>query len=127
MRRLVLALISGFALAGGPAVADSVPFQPQAFEAARAAGKPILVEVDASWCPTCAKQRPIIAKLAAEPALRDLMIMRVDFDSQKDAVQSLGARMQSTLIVFNGKDERGRAVGVTDEAEIRALLMKAKG
>lgn len=127
MRRLALALAAGLALAGAPAAAESVPFQPQAFEAARAAGKPILVEVDASWCPTCAKQRPIIAKLAAEPEFRDLMIMRVDFDSQKDAVQSLGARMQSTLIVFNGKDERGRAVGVTDEAEIRALLMKAKG
>jgi hypothetical protein len=34
---------------------------------------------------------------------------------------------QSTLIVFNGKTERARSTGVTDPAEIRSLLMKAKG
>jgi hypothetical protein len=34
--------------------------------------------------------------------------------------------MQSTLIVFSGKIEAARATGITDPAEIQALLMKAK-
>ena len=87
---------------------------------------PILVEIDASWCPNCAKQRPILAKLSADPAFEDLLIMKVDFDTQKDIVREMGANMQSTLIAFHGKDERGRSVGVTDEAAIRALVAKTE-
>lgn len=36
----------------------------------------------------------------------------------------MGARMQSTLIVFRGNAERGRSVGDTDENSIKALLEK---
>jgi hypothetical protein len=48
----------------------------------------------------------------------------VDFDNQKDAVKSFGARMQSTLIAFKGEHETGRSVGDTDRASIAALLNK---
>ena len=126
MRRYLLAtgLLTGLA---GPAVAgETVPFQPQAFAQAQAEQKPVLVEIDASWCPNCAKQRPILAKLSTEPEFKNLVIMKVDFDTQKDIVRQMGANMQSTLIAFHGRDERGRAVGVTDEAAIRALVAKTE-
>ena len=73
-----------------PSLRDTVPYQQQAFQQAQAAKKPILIEIDASWCPTCAKQRPIIAKLQADPAYKDVVVMRVDFDSQKDVVRAMG-------------------------------------
>ena len=53
-------------------------------------------------------------------------MFKVDFDSQKDVVRAMGAQMQSTLIVFRGKDERGRSTGQTDPGVIRALLDKSK-
>ena len=126
MRRLLLAatLLASFAVPF--LAAETVPFQQAAFAQAQAANKPILVEIDASWCPTCAKQRPILAKLAAEPAFKDLVIMKVDFDTQKDVVKAMGAQMQSTLIAYNGARERGRSAGVTDEAAIRELVAKTK-
>lgn len=98
------------------------PFTPEAFAAAQAAGKPILVHVWASWCPTCARQTPTLATLLDDAAFKGMAVFRVNFDTQKDVVREFGARMQSTLIVFHGKTETGRAVGVTDPAAIRALL-----
>ena len=131
MRRILIAatLIAGLVSAGLPApgmAGERVAFTPAAFAQAQAAAKPILVEIDASWCPNCAKQRPILAKLAAEPGFKDLVIMTIDFDTQKDAVRAMGATMQSTLIAYHGKDERARAAGITDEAVIRALVEKTR-
>ena len=126
MRRYLFATGLLVGLAGPALAAETVPFQQQAFTQAQAEHKPVLVEIDASWCPNCAKQRPILAKLSQEPEFKDLVIMKVDFDTQKDIVREMGANMQSTLIAFHGKDERGRAVGVTDEAAIRALVAKTE-
>ena len=107
--------------------ATSAKYDAASFAAAQAAGKPILVAVHASWCPTCTKQRPIIDELAGRAENRDLVIFMVDFDSQKDVVKGLDVRMQSTLIAFKGKVERDRSVGITDPAAIGALVAKARG
>ena len=99
-------------------------YDPAAFAAAQKAGKPIFVAIDASWCPTCAKQRPILSELMADPKFKGLVYFVVDFDSQKDAVRFFGARTQSTLIAFKGETETGRSVGDTDRSSIAALLNK---
>ena len=108
-----------------PAAAAAQRFTQAAFAAAQAAGKPILVEVTAPWCPTCRAQQPILQKLTTEPRFRDLVFLSVDFDSQKDVLRRLNVRSQSTLIAFNGKNERGRATGITDPEQIRDLLLRA--
>ena len=132
MRRLLLtvsltaALGLPLALAPAASAAIEAAFTETAFHQAQAAGQPILVEITASWCPVCAKQRPILESLAADPAFRDLHILKVDFDTQKDVVRDMGAQKQSTLIVYNGKEERGRSTGQTDPAAIRALVEKSK-
>lgn len=105
--------------------ATEAPFTQPAFTAAQREGKPILVDITASWCPTCAKQRPILSQLMSEPAFKDLVVYQVDFDTQKDVVRALGAQMQSTLIVFRGNAEKGRSTGDTAPASIKALLDKA--
>ena len=126
MRRFLLAAGLLASLASPVFAAENVPFTETAFQQAQAAQKPILVEIDASWCPNCAKQRPILAKLSTDPAFANLVIMKIDFDTQKDLVREMGANMQSTLIAFHGKDERGRSVGVTDEGAITALVHKTE-
>ena len=104
---------------------ETLPFSPGGFAAAQSAGKSILVEITAPWCPTCKAQKPILSKLEAQARFRDLTVFNVDFDSQKDAVRSLHATMQSTLVTFKGARETGRSVGDTNQASIARLLDKA--
>lgn len=106
--------------------AEPATFTDAAFLAAQQAGKPILVHVNASWCPTCAQQRPILDKLEHSAELSDLKVFTVDFDSQKDVLRELNVQQQSTLIVYAGKTEKGRATGITDPDAIRSLLLEAK-
>src|SRR5277367_547497 len=104
--------------------AENQDYNSKAFAAAQAAGRPILVEIHASWCPTCKAQLPILGNLEKQDKFKNLLVFRVDFDSQKDAVKAFGARMQSTLITFKGAAETGRSVGDTNPSSIAALLDK---
>ena len=100
-------------------------FTPAAFEAAKKAGGPILVEVTAPWCPTCKAQKPILSELSAHPKFAKLAIFQVDFDSQKDALKMLGVQIQSTLISYKGDKEVGRSTGVTNKTAIEDQLNKS--
>jgi thioredoxin 1 len=126
-RRVVLATIGGAVLltCDCALAAEEQPFTPEAFQAAQDQHKSILIEIHASWCPTCQAQKPILSNLFAQPKFKDLTVFRVDFDSQKKEVRGFGARIQSTLIVFKGHDEVGRSVGQTRPDAIAALLDKA--
>ena len=121
LRLAAAAALAAFAAAPARA-ASELAFTPDAFAAAQAAGKPILVHVWASWCPTCAKQTPILKSLAADPANADLTIFKVDFDAQKDVVRSFGVQKQSTLIAFHGSAEKIRSTGDTHADSIAALV-----
>ena len=129
MRLIAIGLAVLMAMAELPAAwaATEAPFTQQAFVTAQREGKPILVEILASWCPTCAKQRPILSQLMADPSFKELVVYTVDFDSQKDVVRALGAQMQSTLVVFHGAAEKGRSTGDTNADTIKALLQQANG
>jgi thioredoxin 1 len=114
-------------LAGSAWALTTTPFTQAAFDAAKAAGKPVLVEVSAPWCPTCKAQKPILAELKAMPKFKDLVILEVDFDSQKDVLRGLKVQSQSTLVVFKGSKEVGRSTGDTKKESIEALLAKSVG
>ena len=119
-------LLAGLAplLPAAARAATVAPFTEAAFSAAEVQGGPILVDIFATWCPVCAAQKPIIEHLTQAPAFHDLLILRVNFDTQKPVVHAMGARMQSTLIAFHGKTLEGVSVGDTDPASIAALLAK---
>lgn len=130
-RRLLLAAPLLLVPASG-ARAVETPFTLQAFEEAQKAGKAILLAVHADWCPTCHAQIPILMELAGEAKFKDMVMLRVDFDAQKDIVRKFGVRSQSTLIVFKaslesgkGSQEVGRSVGDTRPNSIAALLGRA--
>jgi thioredoxin 1 len=99
------------------------PFDAKAFQASQAAGKPILVDVTASWCPICKRQQPIVEQLEKERP--ELVVYKVDFDKAKDVLRQFRVQQQSTLIVFRGAKEVGRSTGETDPAPLRALVAKA--
>jgi thiol-disulfide isomerase/thioredoxin len=117
---LIVGLVLGKAFAGEP-----VPFDKTAFAAAQRAGKPILIEVTAPWCPTCKAQAPILKELRNQPKFGNLVTFTVDFDNGKDLLRQFKVQRQSTLIVFKGTKEVGRSTGETQRAPIEGLLAKA--
>ena len=127
MRFAAAALLAGVFASGAAHAATEAPYTQAAFAAAQQQDKPILIHVTASWCPVCAKQKPILAKLADEPAYKDLQIFEVDFDTQKDLLRNMKVQQQSTFIAYHGASERARSTGATDEAVIRGVLDKSNG
>lgn len=105
--------------------AIGVAFAQPAFEAAQAAGRSIVIEIGASWCPVCRVQKPILEDLVMSDRFKDVVLFEVDFDRQKEVLRKFGASKQSTLIVFKGAHEVGRSIGEVKPAAIEALLAKA--
>lgn len=126
-RRIVALAITAAALTvpGIVMARDGAKFTDAAFQAAQAANKPILVDVSATWCPTCKAQAPIIKSLLSKPEYKDMVLLNVDFDSMKDTLRGFNVQKQSTLIVFKGKNELGRSTGDTSPASIESLVRKA--
>lgn len=125
LRAIVVALALAW-LAPGARAADPMPFSDEAFATAQAAGKPILINIWAAWCPVCQVQDPILYRLIETPAFADMVMLEIEFDKQIDLVRRFGARQQSTLIVYRGRTERARSVGETRQSALEALLAKAK-
>jgi len=105
--------------------AETLPYTAAAFDTAQKAGRPMLVEIRAPWCPTCKAQAPILTEIMKGKDYDKLLVLHIDFDTQKDAVKRLGAQMQSTLITFKDGKETGRSVGDTNPSSIAALVAKA--
>ena len=106
----------------GPAQAAAVePYEQAAFDAAQKSGEPVLIFVEAPWCPTCAKERPILQHLTP-CGIRASSGLRRRFRYQQATSAQLGVQMQSTLIVYHGAKETGRMTGATDPAVMKRLL-----
>ena len=116
----MLALAASASFAG-----EIIPVSMQAYQQAAAQGKPVVFHVAASWCPVCAKQNPVVEELMSQPEFKDYVVMKVDFDKDKRALEMLKVAQQSTFVVNKGGAEVARSTGTTDKAEIRELLLKA--
>jgi thiol-disulfide isomerase/thioredoxin len=124
-RTLLLAMGGAMLTPSSLRAAQRMKYDAAAFQAAQEAGKSILVHITAPWCGECKLQKPIVQRLSELPDFMNLVIVEIDFDSQKDAVKAVKARKQSTLIAFKGKQETGRAVGISRQAKIEAVMRKA--
>lgn len=126
MVRLALVALAAWFSIGAPAqAAEFRAFSTEAFAAAQAEGRPIVVQAHANWCPTCRAQAPILRRAASGAAFEELIVFTLDFDRQTAERRALGIRSQSTLIAFDGRRETRRSVGDTNEGAITALLRAA--
>ena len=98
-------------------------YNPNQFAAAQQAGRTILVDVHADWCPTCRAQKPTLNKLRADPRLINVLFVTVDFDKQKDFLRSHRIPRQSTILVFKGTKETARSIAETNPARLRAAIL----
>ena len=122
---LVAALGLGAVLTLPALALQGTKFSAASLADAQKAGKAVLVEVGAPWCPTCKAQAPILGKLLGTDKFKSFVKLDIDFDSQKADLKTLGVQQQSTLIVYKGDKEVGRSTGDTNPASIEALLTKA--
>ena len=114
-----LAAFSALSFAG-----DIKPFTQEQFDKLNAEGKGLVLAVHAPWCPTCKAQMPIQSELRSMPAFKDVTMLTIDCDSQKDLLKNFKVTMQSTIISFKGGKEVGRSVGDSTRSGIEALYKK---
>jgi thioredoxin 1 len=125
IRALFAGLVALMLLGSTPAsAAEWKDFTAGDFAAAKSAGQPILVDVFAAWCPVCRAQNPILVQLTKEPKYKDLVVFKLDYDTQKADLIALRVQRQSTLILFKGDKELDRSVGDTSEQSIEGMLDK---
>lgn len=116
---LALSSLMSLAMAG-----EVKPFNQKDFDTMTASGKAVVLDISATWCPTCKAQKPIIDGLMKQPAYKDVTLMTIDFDANKPTLKKFKVGMQSTLVAFKGANEVGRSVGDTNPDGIEALIKK---
>ena len=117
---------------GWAARASEVPTKPEPFEIERfrelqEANALVLVDIAASWCPTCARQKTLVARYRADHPDVPLHVFRVDYDYQKEWVQHFKAPRQSTLILYKGAEQVWFAVAETREEVLFRAFDEAAG
>ncbi|MEA5446838.1 thioredoxin family protein [Gammaproteobacteria bacterium AB-CW1] len=122
-----MCLISLAMLLPVSSMADEPPpaFTQDRFEALQQEGAVILVDVWASWCPTCRAQGEVLSDLLSEEDFAEVKKLRLDWDEQKEHAESLDAWRQSTLILYRGENEMARVVAETRESALRNFLEAA--
>ena len=121
--RLAAGAVLAFAALAAGAV--EMPFTQAAFDKAVAAGQPVIVDFQASWCPTCKAQKPIVQSLMQEPKMKDVTLFAADYDTEQALKRQLRVAQQSTFVVFKGGKEVARSTGETSKSAIAALFDKA--
>lgn len=125
MRRSVILAAALTLWAAVASAAEPKPFTQQDFDKLAHEGKPVVVDVSATWCPTCKAQKPIVENLSKQPTYKDVVVLAVDFDADKAVLKQFKVNMQSTLIAFKGGKEMARSVGDTTPAGIENIFKKA--
>lgn len=126
MSRLTKTLFAMLALlVSVPALANPswTTYSVDAFSRAQSSGKTIVVDVHATWCPTCRAQEPILDALRNEPRLRNAIFVKVDFDKEKEFLRQHRIPRQSTVLVFKGARETARSVAETRPEQLRAAVL----
>ncbi len=104
------------------------PFTEARFQALQAAGALVLVDVSASWCPTCREQKRVLARFQQQHPEVALTILNVDYDDQKQWVRHFKAPRQSTLALYRGDEQLWFAVAeVREDVIFEALRQGAAG
>ena len=117
---VALSAIASLALAG-----EVKPFSQQEFDTLTQAGKPVVLDITAPWCPTCKAQAPIVDALTKNPAYKDVTLLTIDFDTSKPTLKLLKVNQQSTLIAFTGTQEVARSTGDTTQAGLENIFKKS--
>ena len=91
----------------------------------QAAGEFILIDIFATWCPTCAKQQKVLDAFRESHPDARLHMLQIDFDEQKEWVMHFQAPRPSTLILYKGEQQLWFSVAETNQKKILQALNTA--
>lgn len=121
MKRILLLMVAtlsvSFAQAG-----EIKSYSDETLRMAKAAGSTVVLDFHADWCPVCRRQEKALGPLTEMAGFEKVVVLKVDYDKEKELRQRLKVAKQGTLVVFKGETEAARAVGVTDPEELKALI-----
>lgn len=123
MKSLMSALLLSLSLVAHAFAGEA--FTQERFDALQADGKTVLVDVAADWCPTCKKQEAIIKAWLGNNPDKELHVLRVDFDTQKELVTHFRAPRQSTLLLYKNNQQLWFSVAETRHEVITAAIEQA--
>jgi thioredoxin 1 len=124
-RTLLTGIALSFLMFPGAQAANKVPFDIAAFKAARDSGKPVVLQVAATWCGPCQVMKRTVSELVEKPEFKNVTIFEADYDANKGDLQSLNAYKVTMLVLYRNKQEVERTVGETQPEKIEPLLRKA--
>ena len=127
MKPMILALTLALSLPWTAWALDKEPFSPERFAALQAENQLVLVDIYATWCPTCAQQREILKAYRAEHPDVALHILEVNFDDDKASVKRFRAPRQSTLLLYRGDEQLWFSVAETRQEAIFAAINQGAG
>ncbi len=93
-------------------------------EMLKSAGKPVLVDFWAEWCPPCKALAPTLEQLAREADGR-FVVAKVNVDQKPDLAARYGVRSIPTLILFDGEHILWQGVGAMPLAQLRNAVTEA--
>lgn len=90
-----------------------------------ASGNPLVVHVHADWCAVCKAQIPVLDRILAGPAYKNVRAVRVNFDREKNFLTDHKVVRQSTILIFKGGKEIARLSYDPDPSRIEQTLARA--
>ncbi|AZN35257.1 thioredoxin family protein [Iodobacter ciconiae] len=120
--RQILAATALFSIASMAQALEVLPYTPAAFQAAQQAKQTTALHFHADWCSVCRNQSMALEQLKSDPALKDVTVFKVNYDTEKALRKELKIRSQSVFVVYQGSEERTRLAGETDREKIKAGL-----
>lgn len=121
-----LLLLCSLALSPWAQALEQQTFTKERFDQLQSQKALILINISATWCPTCRRQHEILETYQKQRPDSGIHILRVDFDDQKEWVTHFKAPRQSTLILYSGTEQVWFSVAETREAKIFAALESAR-
>jgi thioredoxin 1 len=122
---LLLAAIAAPLAAGHARAMQFMEYRADSFVKLLATGNPLVVHVHADWCTVCRAQMPVMDRVLAGPAYKNVHAVRVNFDHEKRFLADYKVVRQSTIIVFRGGKEIARLTYDADPQRIEQTLARA--
>jgi thioredoxin 1 len=123
---LAAAVMPGMAAAKA---AEPVEYAPELLAGELAAGRTVVLDFSASWCPSCLAQGRAIQALRTENPAYDagLVFMRVDWDTWKDKeiAQRLDVTGRGAVVILKGDAIVGRSDTHLQKDALATLLDQA--
>jgi thiol-disulfide isomerase/thioredoxin len=76
-------------------------------------GKPVLVDVVASWCGVCRRAAPVLAAASRVPRTREVAFLTVSLDEDREAARALAGAWEIPHAVAHGDGRFARSYGIT--------------